>query len=472
MDEIFDLERFSKKPKAQVIKGDFIDKLHGRTTISFLFTLLILIIFRNTLYSKIQCWYPTHLADAQGDYLTEFCWINSTYLFPEGYSSENYDAYHHNNHPIPYYQYIMFILIGQIFMFYIPSKIWQIISSNSDGYMSKLLDISSTSFSVTSKETQEFIQVFKPISKRNKMKNIDDVSELAGNKIEKKGTLDEETTDLDKNNVTERQFSKKSQNSSLFRRLLKSDSFTDRHIKQRLISSLNPINGVKGLTSKYLLFKFINLTNVIGQFFIFNVIFSGKFIDYGFKYIWKIWNSENPLLLTKSFPIFTLCDFFVYEPNRKIHEYTVQCILPMNVLLEKFYILIWFWLIFLSIVTLWNLLSWIYELTFSPIAKFLHKYLTIQSQMFSRSGKLLLSDLNEDNENDQQTLLSFKSSISKLDIKVIENFQNKYLGIDGLTMLLIIKSVTGDVAFIKLIGVLYNDFYMEETNKLEIKSDV
>ena len=69
-------------------------------------------------------------------------------------------------------------------------------------------------------------------------------------------------------------------------------------------------------------------------------------------------------------------------------------------------------------------------------------------------------------------LLSFKSSISKLDIKVIENFQNKYLGIDGLTMLLIIKSVTGDVAFIKLLGVLYNDFYMEETNKLEIKSDV
>jgi hypothetical protein len=239
MNEIFDLEKFSNKPKAQVIKGDFIDKLHGRTTISFLFTLLVLIVFRQSVYSKIQCWYPTHLADAQGAYLTEFCWINSTYVLPEEYSYENYEAYHHNNHPIPYYQYILFILIGQIFMFYIPSKIWQMISSNSDGYISKLLDISSSSFSVKSKETEEFIKVFKPKFERYKMKNIDEVSESDSIKIETLTPNGEENTNLEKNIVTQRQSSKQSQKNSLGRRFLKSESFTDRKIKQRLIAILS-----------------------------------------------------------------------------------------------------------------------------------------------------------------------------------------------------------------------------------------
>ena len=454
MEDLFDFEKTSKKPKAQVIKGDFIDKLHGRTTISFLFGLLVLIVFRQGLYSKISCWYPTRLSDQQGDYLTEFCWINSTYLLPEEYDSENYDAYHHNEHSIPYYQYILFILIGQILMFYLPSKIWHIFSVNSDGYMSKLLEISSASFNVTNKETSEFKTVFKSLNKRNRRQKINEEE----NDIKSNQNNGEDLI-VEKSNEDVKLYNKKSVNSSR-----KSNSSIDQNFKQKLVSSLNPMSGIKGFTVKYLLFKLVNLINVIGQFFIINIIFRGKFLYYGFVHVIKLLNAQNPLLMTKSFPVYTLCDFFVYEPNRKTQEYTVQCILPMNVLLEKFYILIWFWLIFLSLVTTFNLASWIYELSFSQTA-FLKKYLDIQFQMLTKDGTILTDHLVEDgDEIDKEKLILLKSSISKNDENDIESFQNDYLGIDGISMLFIVKNVSGDVAFIKLLGVLYNDFHAVKIN--------
>ncbi len=38
------------------------------------------------------------------------------------------------------------------------------------------------------------------------------------------------------------------------------------------------------------------------------------------------------------------------------------------------------------------------------------------------------------------------------------HFQNEYLGNDGLVMLLMIKSVAGDIAFIELLQILWLDF--------------
>ena len=109
MESLFSFDNYKKKPKIPIIKGDFIDRLHGKTTISLLFITFMFLLFRQTLYSKIQCWTPTYLSGTQGEYLTQFCWINSTYLFPDEYESETYAAYHHHQTSVPYYQYIFFI---------------------------------------------------------------------------------------------------------------------------------------------------------------------------------------------------------------------------------------------------------------------------------------------------------------------------------------------------------------------------
>ena len=457
MKDIYD--NYGKKPKVKVIKGDFIDRLHGRISVQFLFIILILILFKQAIYSNILCWYPTALSGPQGEYLSQFCWINSTYLFPDEYDSENYAAYHHEQASIPYYQYIVFIIIGQILLFYLPSMIWQIMSSNSNGYINKLLDISSASFKNTD-ISKEFIKVFKTLRKtkirgtneeNNSLKNI------------KEESIDEESnekyTTIEKIGIEQRGSNQQFES-------MDSNDSSDRKHKMKLISELNPLGGMKFLALKYLLLKVLNLSNSVCQFLILNRIFGYQFLDYGFKYALKLWNSQNPLLMTKEFPIYTLCDFYVHQPNRKIHENTVQCILTMNVLLEKFYVLIWLWLIFLSVVTLWNLLSWMYEIMFSAKAKFLYKYINIYSKMSSNKSARF-NDSDEANTNEKNKLLS-EEIFASIEIDDIQNFQRSYLKTDGLVMILIIKSVAGDVAFIKLLGVLYNDF-QSEFKKIQTK---
>ena len=416
-------DSYNKKPRVQVIKGDFIDRLHGRKSISLLFTILIMIVFKQAIYSNVICWFPTALSPQQNDYVNLFCWTNSNYIVPDNYESDNYDTYYHSGEKIPYYQFMIFILIGQIFMFYIPSFIWDLMSSNSYGYMNKLLDISSASFKNTN--TDEFLKYFKPL--RNKKKK----------KVTK--------SDLE---VIE-----------------SNDSLIAKSKQKQMISQLNPLNGVNGLAKKYILLKVLNLGNSIGQIFLLNVIFSGKFLDYGWKYAKKLWHAQNPLFMTKEFPVFTLCDFSIHQPNRKLHDNTIQCILTMNVLYEKFYIIIWFWLIILSIVTFLNLISWIYEILFSAKAQFLHKYLKIQFKM--TSGMLESSNGHKkETDEDNKILIPSESKIEEYDV---ENFQKRYLGTNGLVMLLIIKSVAGDLAFIKILGVLYHDF-TEEIKTIEIES--
>lgn len=445
-------ENYAKKPKVQVIKGDFIDRLHGRTSISFLFVILILIVFKQAIYSNILCWYPTALSGPQGEYLSQFCYINSTYLFPEEYDSENYATYHHDQVQIPYYQYIIFILIGQILLFYIPSLMWEILASNSSGYMNKLLDISSATVKKTD-ISDEFLEVLKPLKKKSHTVEVSDTK--------RSERINEESNDnVEKENIQKHQ---SSQNFDSFSDSnFKNNKSINKRFKQKLVLDLNPLSGMKYLTIKYFLLKILNLSNSIGQLFILNRIFGGQFLDYGIKYAIKLWNSENPLLITKEFPIYTLCDFFVHQPNRKIHENTVQCILTVNVLLEKFYVLIWFWLIVLSIITLWNLFSWGYEIAFSTRAGFIHKYLRIHSKMAVGSISI---KRNESDDSENKNFISNQSSVSTFEDIDIQRFQKKYLGVDGLVMLLLIKSVAGDVAFIKLLGDLFNDFHNDFETK-------
>jgi hypothetical protein len=313
----------------------------------------------------------------------------------------------------------MFILIGQMLMFHVPSLIWQILTSNTKGYMKKLLQISSSvTIQNSNKAVEEFLNIFKPSKKRNESIQLksDIKSKIKEEvKVEEIKSVRFEMSELDTENET--------------------NSLKQNIIKKRGDKLTNPLQG---LAMKYFLLKILNLTNVIAQIFILNEIFGGHFLDYGFRYAKKLWIGKNPLLNTREFPIFTLCDFLIHEPNRKQQHHTIQCILTMNVLFEKFYVLIYFWFLILTILTFFNIISWLYEISFASKTAFLHKYLTIQSKMLNKN-----------------------ESIPPLNNIDIENFQKKYLEINGLVMLLIVKNVVGDVSFIKVLGALYNDFYSQ-----------
>ena len=66
--------------------------------------------------------------------------------------------------------------------------------------------------------------------------------------------------------------------------------------------------------------------------------------------------------LSERFPRVTLCDFQIRQLVN-VQDYTVQCVLPINLFNEKIFLLIWFWLVFVAVATFVNLLRWTSKLS-------------------------------------------------------------------------------------------------------------
>lgn len=65
------------------------------------------------------------------------------------------------------------------------------------------------------------------------------------------------------------------------------------------------------------------------------------------------------------FPRVTMCDLKVRRLGA-VHDYNVQCVLPINLFNEKIFLFVWFWLVFVGILTTLSLFMWIVRVTYLP----------------------------------------------------------------------------------------------------------
>jgi len=65
------------------------------------------------------------------------------------------------------------------------------------------------------------------------------------------------------------------------------------------------------------------------------------------------------------FPRVTMCDLKVRRLGA-VHDYNVQCVLPINLFNEKIFLFVWFWLVFIGLLTLFSLLMWIFRFIYLP----------------------------------------------------------------------------------------------------------
>lgn len=83
------------------------------------------------------------------------------------------------------------------------------------------------------------------------------------------------------------------------------------------------------------------------------------------------------LLLLHVIPLPFRCNFAVRNLADNIHTYTVQCSLPINLFNEKIFLIIWFWLYFISIFTLFGFLYWFMSFFYPQFSKTkLQRYLS------------------------------------------------------------------------------------------------
>ena len=105
--------------------------------------------------------------------------------------------------------------------------------------------------------------------------------------------------------------------------------------------------------------ELLNLLNTFAQFVFMNYFLNMNFRDYG----WKVWNFNDWSYeyyfdpMTKLFPKMTKCHFFDYGPSGQITKNDYLCILPLNVVNEKIYLVLWFWYQFLIVCSILNLIN-------------------------------------------------------------------------------------------------------------------
>lgn len=105
---------------------------------------------------------------------------------------------------------------------------------------------------------------------------------------------------------------------------------------------------------KHLLLDVTYLANVILQMYLLDLFLNNDYIDF-FKY-----NTKN------LFPLYTKCNFKISE-NSDYSYYKLECLLPLNILYEKIFKILWFWFHILLILQAIGILKRLIEM--APIKK-------------------------------------------------------------------------------------------------------
>ena len=515
MDKIF--EAYETK-KVRTIRGDFIDRLHSDYTVTLLLAICILVGLRQ--YEKdgsIVCWLPLFFSGDQIAYAHQLCWVNNTYHYPLERDADAFPS--HDKHIIHYYQYILFVLFVQALLFYLPSVCWSMLTTDSTGYMNKLLDqiernklilqsvssykdrkrksrhhyrrnvvsaapayrstlstgsaVSAGGDSVYAKESlspiREDDQVNFDINSKDPDLAAEKIQLIDLSKVDEQQPLSDEE-DAYVSNLLPRDFLDSFKSTvrtfAEVEKLKRSSSHVDRHQKMqesltrtskqqqqpqqqhsspppaieqhlKIISFMAPKSGAKNLAISMLLLKCFNLLNVLMQvaglhyFLDFNVLY------FGFEFFAKIYYNMDPFATTKQFPIMTFCDFFVHQNLRQIYGHSTQCVLPINLFIEKFFVILWFWMIFLVLVTMANIAAWIHDVLVGSAQRlFVNKYLRIKMSILKQDTPGILFD----------------------DLHDLDLFIGDYLGKDGFVMLHLIKLIIGDIIFLEMLFELWLNF--------------
>uniref|UniRef100_T1J6W8 Innexin n=1 Tax=Strigamia maritima TaxID=126957 RepID=T1J6W8_STRMM len=103
----------------------------------------------------------------------------------------------------------------------------------------------------------------------------------------------------------------------------------------------------------YFFCEVLNFVNVIGQIFIIDKFLGGTFTTYGsrvlqYGFLDQEYRNDTMVAI---FPRLTKCTFRAFGPSGNFQIHDAICVLPLNIINEKIYVFLWFWLLFLAIPT-------------------------------------------------------------------------------------------------------------------------
>ncbi|KAL1431951.1 hypothetical protein MTO96_013705 [Rhipicephalus appendiculatus] len=104
---------------------------------------------------------------------------------------------------------------------------------------------------------------------------------------------------------------------------------------------------------RFFICELMNFVNVIGQMYFIDKFLGGMFSTYGADVI-RFMNEDPEVRvdpMTRVFPKMTKCRFHRFGTSGDVQKHDSICLLPLNIINEKIYVFLWFWLIILAVVT-------------------------------------------------------------------------------------------------------------------------
>jgi len=373
---------------------DWVDRLNHIYTVYILILFGIFIASGQYAGDPIQCWCPAHFTGSYVSYTKSYCWIKNTYYLPmhETISQDN-DS--HREQEITYYQWIPLILLFMAFMFKFPHFIWRMLAGFSGINLNKVVEMTATTQLVDRKKREQIIEQIAMY--------------------------------LDRWLESNRQY-----HWNVMVRM-----------KQRASKFCFMCNKREGtfLTGLYLFIKVLFVVNIVCQFFIVNEFLGGFFQMWGPEAANSLWE-ETITKESRRFPRVTLCDFQIRQ-LQNIQDYTVQCVLPINLFNEKIFVFLWFWFVLVAVVTCISLLIWFWRVVFRRNrVVIVKKYLKISDVLNTAEDK-----------------------------KLCKRFADQYLRDDGIFLLRIVEKNSNDILLTDLVNKMWEIYINKPMIKKELDGE-
>ena len=112
----------------------------------------------------------------------------------------------------------------------------------------------------------------------------------------------------------------------------------------------------------YLIAKVLYFVNIVFQLFALSYILQTDYNAFGFNFFDDV-NEKEYFINSPIFPKVTMCDFRIRILGN-LQRYTVQCVLPINLYIEKIYVILYFWMLFVAAMTVFSFVMWLIRAVF------------------------------------------------------------------------------------------------------------
>ena len=176
--------------------------------------------------------------------------------------------------------------------------------------------------------------------------------------------------------------------------------------------------------------KFWFVINAFGQLFMLNAFLGTDFHIFGFDVIFGLMESDG-WSGSRRFPRVTMCDFKIRQMSN-VQQYSVQCVLPINLFNEKIFIFVWFWMILVCILSVLNVFVWLERILWPG-----------ETEQFLLRRLRSMTNINVQ---------------SRVDRTLLKQFIRHYLRPDGVLILRLMNLNTNDVITADVIAEVWKTF--------------